>query len=116
MKELNIDIFEQIGSNAAVSSADGDALYKLITQALDEKIKVCLNFSNIELITSTFLNAAIGQLYSKFDSPFLKLHLTVTNLEPEDMVLLKKVVVRAKEYFIDKEKFEQRVKEVLGDE
>ena len=105
MKEIKLNIFEQIGSSAAVSSEDGEILYGRIVKGLAENnVKIALDFTNIELITSTFLNAAIGQLYNKYDSPFLRERLRVENMEKEDLELLKKVVERAKEYFKDKAK------------
>lgn len=117
MKEIRISIFEQIGSTAAVSSEDGDLLYGRIVKGLKEDgAQTTLDFTNIELITSTFLNAAIGQLYNKYDSPFLRERLRVENMAKEDLVLLKKVVERAKEYFKDKEGFDASVKEALEDE
>ncbi|MEK7275520.1 MAG: STAS-like domain-containing protein [Candidatus Desantisbacteria bacterium] len=97
---VKISIFEQIGSNAAVSSEDGEVLYERIVKGLAEKdVIIILDFTNIEIITPTFLNAAIGQLYNKYDSPFLRERLKVNNLAKEDLELLKKVVERAKEYF-----------------
>ncbi len=116
MKEIRISIFEQIGSTAAVSSEDGELLHERILKGLEGDVIVLLDFINIELITSTFLNAAIGQLYNRFDSPFLRTRLKLDNLAKEDLELLKKVIERAKEYFEDKEKTEKNIKEVLGDE
>lgn len=117
MKKIRINLFEQIGSTAAVSSEDGESLYKSIEKALEKTdLVVVLDFINIELITSTFLNAAIGQLYNKYDSPFLRKRLKVENMAREDLELLKKVVERAKEYFKDKKGFNASIKEVLQDE
>jgi len=116
MKEIRISIFEQIGSTAAVSSEDGELLFERILMGIVNNVKVILDFNNIELITSTFFNAAIGQLYSKYDSPFLRAHLKVENAAKEDLELLKKVVERAKEYFKNKEQMEKNIKEALEDE
>lgn len=117
MKEqIKINIFEQIGSSASVSSDDGDMLFERILKALERGVAVVLDFNNIELITSTFLNAAIGQLYSKYDSPFLKEHLKVENMSQEDLVILKKVVERAKEYFMNREQMEKIIQEALDEE
>jgi len=116
MKEIKINIFEQIGSNAAVSSEDGELLFERILRGIENGVRVILDFNNIELITSTFLNAATGQLYSRYDGPFLRDHLKVENLSREDLELLKKVVERAKEYFKNKEKMEKNIKEVMEDE
>jgi len=116
MKEIRVNIFELIGSGAAVSSEDGDILHKRIMRGLEKgNIKIILDFANIELITSTFLNAAIGQLYSKYDSPFLRKRLKLENMASEDLELLKRVVERAKEYFRDKKKIESAIKESLED-
>jgi len=117
MKEIKINIFEHVGNDSAVSSEDGDSLYNRIVKGLEENdVKVILDFININLITSTFLNAAIGQLYGKYDSSFLKKHLGVSNLKKEDLELLKKVVERAKEYFKDRKKMDNSIKEILEDE
>lgn len=116
MKTFRIIIFEKIGSNAAVASEDGEAIYATINAAFEKKMPIVLDFNNIELITSTFLNAAIGQLYDKYDSPFINKHLKVENMAPEDTMILKKVVIRAKEYFEDKAKMENSLKEAMGNE
>jgi len=117
MKEIRINIFELISSNATVSSEDGEMLYQRIIKGLEEKdIIILLDFANIDLITSTFLNAAIGQLYNDYDSPFLREKLKVKNMTPEDLELLKKVVERAKEYFKDKKKIEASIRDALEDD
>ena len=117
MKEIKINIFELIDSTAAVSSEDGEMLYKKTAELLkQDDIKTVLDFINVTIITSAFLNAAIGQLYNKYDSPFLKKRLKIENMEQEDLALLKKVVERAKEYFRDKEKISEAIGEAMEDE
>src|SRR3989304_5475249 len=107
MKEIRINIFELIASHAAVSTTDGENLYERIKKAFDSKIKVILDFNNIELITSTFLNSSVGKLYGQYDLDFIREHLSVDNLSDDDLVLLKKVVDRAKEYFKEREKIDR---------
>ncbi len=116
MQEKKISVFELVGGNAAVSSEDGEALFAQIAKAFEHNVKVVLDFENVELITSTFLNAAIGQCYGERDGAYIKEHLAVENMEKDDMVLLKMVVERAKEYFRDKEKMEKSLKESLDNE
>jgi hypothetical protein len=110
MKEVTINIYEKLGSTAAVSSEDGQQLYTLIMKALNNNVLLNLDFNNIELITPTFINAAIGQLYNTFESQFLRKHLRVEKMENDDLVLLKKVVDRAKEYFKNKKTVEDGIK------
>lgn len=111
-----INIFDIVGGKAAVSTEDGERLFKTISAFLEKGFEVVLNFINIATLTSTFLNAAIGQLYSKFDGPFLKENLKVDNLCTEDRELMIKVIDRAKEYFKDKENIEKDIREAFGDE
>lgn len=116
MEEFKINIFEQISSNAAVSSDDGNTLFEKIVKVLSNDVNVILDFSNIELITSTFLNASIGQLYGKYDNEFIRTHLKVENMTKEDLNLLKIVTDRAKEYFKDKNKIDNIVDKLLNEE
>lgn len=102
-----IKINEFIGGNFAVTTDDGNLVFNLLDKSLSNKQAVKLDFSEIIVLTTAFLNAAIGQLYSKYKSeeiaPFLKL----INVADEDKILFKKVTERAKEYFANKEDFEK---------
>ena len=114
--EQQISIYKVIGGSAAVATADGETLFKDIFSVLAQENIVILDFNGIEALTSTFLNSAIGQLYNKFDSPFLQTHLKVINISKEDMESLKKVVERAKQYFKDKKSIENPIRDVLDEE
>lgn len=100
----------------AVSSEEGDKIASLIRSSLEQYKKVILDFSNVELLTSAFLNAAIGQLYQDFSSDELAARLVLSNVNPEDLPLFKKVTDRAKEYFKDTQSFSETTKAVLNDE
>lgn len=114
MKETRINIFELIASHSAVATTDGENLFDRIKKAFDSDIKVILDFNNIELITSTFLNSAVGRLYGYYDNDFIKDHLTLDNMSNDDLILLKKVVDRAKEYFIERRNMDRAIDETLG--
>ena len=116
MERKIINIFDVVGSKAAVSTEDGDRLFETINAFLEKDFEVVLDFANIDTLITTFLNAAIGQLYSKYDSPFLREHLSVSNLQPEDRVRMVKAIERAKEYFRDKDNLEKDIREAFGDE
>ena len=116
MERKIINIFDVVGSKAAVSTEDGDRLFGTISAFLEKDLEVVLDFANIDTLITTFLNAAIGQLYSKYDSPFLREHLSVSNLQPEDRVRMVKAIERAKEYFKDKDNLEKDIREAFGDE
>lgn len=115
-KELTISIFEVVGSPLCVASGDGQKVYERLAVALEEGRSVTLSFHNISTLTSAFLNAAIGQLYSEFSEEQIRALLKVQDMQPDDMALLKRVVETAKEYFKDPQKFDQAVRDELGDE
>ena len=102
MNKVNINIFHNVGSNLAVFSENGNDIFKQIDKALQDNMVVHLDFSNIKILTAAFLNAAIGQLYSKYKSEKLKQTIRIFNISDSDKLLLKKVTDRAKEYFTTK--------------
>ena len=116
MERKIINIFDVVGGKAAVSTEDGERLFTTISAFLDKDFEVVLDFANIETLITTFLNAAIGQLYSKYDSPLLRERLRVNNLAPEDRERMVKTIERAKEYFKDKENIEKDIREAFDDE
>ncbi len=116
MGQKTISIFDVVGGKAAVSTEDGERLFETISAFLEKGFEVVLDFVNIETLITTFLNAAIGQLYSKYDSPFLREHLSVRGLQPEDRERMIRTIERAKEYFKDKENVEKDIREAFDDE
>lgn len=111
-----INVYETIGGSAAVSQDDGQILYDKISTLIHKEFKVCVDFNNITLIISTFLNSAIGQLYNEFSIDEIKQYLEVKNMDSENMSLLKKVVDRAKEYFDNPQMIDDSIKKVIDDE
>jgi len=102
----NIKVIEIINRDSAVSSDDGDNVYTNIIENVNEGYIVELDFTGITLMTTAFLNSAIGQLYSKFSSEELNNSLKLKNVAQEDGILFKKVVDRAKQYQANKKGFE----------
>lgn len=100
-KILSIIVKDVIGSESAISTEDGIKLFERLKKALDNKIQISLSFKNIKLLTSAFLNAAIGQLYAHFDSKFLNTNLKISDIDSSDLEVLKLVIERAKTYFKD---------------
>lgn len=111
---LVISVFEVVGSPLCVASDDGQKVYNRLSIALENKQLVELSFRNISALTSAFLNAAVGQLYSQFDEEHIRNLLKVVDMESDDVELLKRVVESAKLYFQDPQRFEQVIKDELG--
>jgi len=115
-KGLIISVFEVVGSPLCVASDDGQKIYDRLALALTEEQNVALSFRNIAGLTSAFLNAAIGQLYGVFTEEAIRAHLSVRDMQPDDLVLLKRVVEIAKAYFKDPERFIHATQEMLGND
>lgn len=113
---LKLSIFEIVGSPYCVASGDGQRVYDRLASALKEGYRVVLSFHNVSIVTSAFLNAAIGQLYGVFTEVEIRQALKVSNMAAEDVELLRRVVETAKQYFADPLIFEQAIRDELEDE
>ncbi len=113
-KSIEISVYEVVGSPICVASDDGQKVYARLTRALKRNRGVSLSFRNVSVLTSAFLNAAIGQLYGEFTEKAIRDLLSVDNMEEHDIVLLRRVVETAKQYFADPEKFARDIREELG--
>jgi len=116
MKEMVINIFNTVGNAYCVDVEDGNRVYELIKKALDDKNYVKLNFQNVEVLTSAFLNTAVGQLYRDFDEQTVKKYLSVQNMLPEDQVLLKRVTSTAKFYYKNPDMMQESINEILEED
>ena len=114
-KELFIKVFEIVGARLCVASDDGERVHSQIAAALKEGKNVRISFTNVDSLTSAFLNSAIGQLYGEFPEDRIRSGLFVCDIEKDDLELLKRVVDTAKEYFKDPERVKSARKEVLGE-
>jgi hypothetical protein len=110
-----IRVIDAAGSELCVASDDGQKVHDQVAAALREGKQVELSFLNVESLTSAFLNAAIGQLYSEFSEEHVKELLSVKDMEQDDLALLKRVVDTAKEYFKNPEVLQAARREALGE-
>jgi Icc-related predicted phosphoesterase len=115
-ENLVLSLYEIVGNPLCVASSDGQKVYSRLEAALREGQNVTLSFRNVTALTSAFLNAAIGQLYGEFTEEQIRSLLKVQDMQQDDLALLKRVVETAKQYFKDPQKFEQAVRETLGDD
>ncbi|MDD9817953.1 MAG: STAS-like domain-containing protein [Gammaproteobacteria bacterium] len=109
--DVSVSVFEVVGSPLCVASDDGEKVYKRLAAILNAKSNATLSFRNVTTLTSAFLNAAVGQLYGKFNEKTIRQSLKVKDMEADDLALLKRVVDTAKQYFKDPERFDQATRE-----
>ena len=111
---LTIRVFEVVGSGLCVASDDGQKVHDQIAAGLKSGSRVEISFRNVKSLTSAFLNAGVGQLYGEFSEEDIRRNLSVADLEEDDIVLLKRVVETAKQYFKNPKRFEKSVQEAMG--
>lgn len=114
-KDFRILVFEVVGNPLCVASDDGQKVFERITAAIQAEQNVKLSFTNVSTLTSAFLNTAIGQLYDKFPEEKIRSSLSLEDIEPDDLALLKRVVDTAKQYFKDTARFKAVVREEMED-
>ena len=115
MENITIKIVNTIGDVYGVEAEDGQKVFKLITKAFSEKKKVTLSFQNIEMLTTAFLNTAVGQLYKDHEESYIKKNLTVTDISGSGKVALKRVVDTAKLYYKDPDALKRSIDEITED-
>lgn len=92
-----IDLEKLVGKYC-ITTQDGQLLYNRIAPELRRGHRVELNFLGVEAYASPFLNAAIGQLVSKFRPERLNKLLSITNLGHEGEETLRIVLDNARQY------------------
>lgn len=113
-KEIkNLKIIDIIDRPIAVSSDDGEFVFKEIEKNIESGYFVFLDFEGIMLLTTAFLNSAIAPLYISYTSDQINEVLRLVNVEDEDKILFKKVIERAKEYFANRKEFENSAKKAI---
>ena len=105
-----------VGDPICVSADDGQKVHDKIVPLLREGRKVALSFQGVDILISAFLNAAIGQLYGEFSDDQIRDLLSVRDMTPEDMGILKRVVSNAKRYFANRQSYDEAWKEEAGDD
>lgn len=113
-KVITLMVYEIIGSEYGVAAEDGQKVFEQISKALKQDLKVNLSFKNIKRLTSAFLNVAVGQLYGSHEEEQIRKNLKVIDASDNDLVLLKRVVDTAKQYFKNPERFNRARSDALG--
>lgn len=98
MRYKSIIYIASLTGHIAASEAYGQLIFEEVISRITSK-KVILDFVGVDLITPTFLNVAVGQLYGSYTEQFIKKRTAILGLNNEDLAILKRVVDNAKRYF-----------------
>jgi len=113
MDNVVINVFNVVGSPFSVEAGDGQQGFELVYKAFKENKKVVLSFLNVEILTTAFLNSAVGQLYKDFSETDIKQNLQVKDITQPGAVALKRVVDTAKLYYKNPDAMENSIKTLL---
>lgn len=112
-EEIKKSVYQITGNELCVEADDGKKVYDVISQFIKQKQPIVLSFLNVAMLTSAFLNTAIGLLYKDFSEEDIRKYLSVADVDATDKVLLKRVVDTAKLFYAEPERIKNSLKEVL---
>ncbi|MDR1462707.1 MAG: STAS-like domain-containing protein [Azoarcus sp.] len=112
---ITLKIYDLIGP-IWVSTDDGQKVFDKIVAAFEAGRAVDLSFAHHENLISSFLNAAIGQLYSSYSEDFLAQHLAFADLDDDDRIMLDRTIDNAKRYFANPDAYDQAWEDEIGKE
>lgn len=115
MKEIEVNVYSIVGNSFCVDAEDGEKVFEALRKILEQNNKAVISFLNVEMLTSAFLNTAVGRLYGLFDHEKIKSSLSVKDISDDDKLLLKKVTDTAKAYYKNKKRVEAMEDEILGE-
>ena len=115
MNTIKLSVYSITGDSFCIAAEDGEKVFIQIRKALDEERSIDISFLNVDMITSAFLNTAIGQIYGNFDENKIKSRLSVSDIKDEDKLLLKRVIDTAKAYYKDPSQFENSINKIMED-
>lgn len=98
-KKVILVVTEVVDHTICVASSDGERLYEAIAEYMKAETYVVLSFKGVELLTSAFLNTAIGRLYGKFKEEEIRDLLSAKDLKKGDLMLIKAVTDNAKLFY-----------------
>lgn len=97
-----IRIADTTGKNA-VTLEEGQAFFDKIAPLLKQNEIVEIDFEGVRICTSSFLNAAIGQLVRDFSAADLAYLIETKNIKPYIRDSLQTVIANAKAYYQEQE-------------
>lgn len=111
---VTIKLNDYISCNKGIMPSEGEPIYAMIIAAFNSGSKVLLDFQNVDMMTTAFLNVVIGNLYKDYNSDQLKEKLSFANLTSSAAVRIKKVTDNAKLFYKDEKAFTQTVEEAIN--
>ena len=103
MKSVQLKLIKLVGSELCVTPEEGQLVYNEVVALLEKKKKVDLCFEGISILTTAFLNSAIGQLYGKFSDEVIQANISYSGVDPDNNELITRVQQNSRAYFQNKD-------------
>lgn len=100
---ITLKVMDMCGPHC-VGVEDGKFIFKKMLPILQSGTRVCLDFTDVLTVTSSFLNASIGKLLGRFKEMDIDKQVRWKGLDENDVQLVKLVIRNAKEHFAKSEK------------
>ena len=114
METKVIKLNDYLTLNSGITPEEGIPLFETIVRAFKEGCNVTLDFSDVSILTTAFLNVVIGDLYKDYTSEYLKERMALVNFTDSTAARIKKVTDNAKLFYKDKESYSKDVEEALN--
>lgn len=111
-----ISIHDVAGSEVCISSDSGQKVYDTLRSAISQGNKVQISFENIKSISAAFLDSAIGQLYNGKIQVNVDENLSFESISPGRLLMVKKAISDAKEYYSNPEGYIAKMKKIFADD
>ncbi len=101
--DLKIGLYQVLGKSELTFEHEGQVIYPLIAEAVNQGKKVVVSFDNVQLITWSFVTKAIGQLYEHFSESQIQSCLQLVDITEEDLEFINHIIQVKKDYLRDPE-------------
>lgn len=109
-------IHDMVGGELCISASNGQKVFKNLRSAISHGNNICISFENVKSLSPSFLDSAIGQLYSIWDHKYVDEKLSFENISPGRKLIVDRAIREAKEYYSDPEGYRARMKEIFADD
>ena len=114
MSEILIKVSDYISCNKGITPDEAEPIYQKEMEVFKNGNTVILDFSDIELITTAFLNVLVGNLYKDFTSEQLRNMIQFSNITEIIARRIKKVTDNAKAFYSDQESYGESVNTTIN--
>ena len=112
-ENITINIINIVGDALCIETESGEKVFQSIKKILQKNKKVTLSFLNVKMLTTAFLNTAIGKLYNDFSEDKIRDSIKIEDMSQSGLIALKRVVETAKLFYKDPEAMKKSIDEIL---